>query len=782
MNKVLRVLVWVVAVAAVLIIVTIGAVALFFPKEKAKDLALQRLSTALNREVKIDGVDISFWGGLGVYLKGIKISNPRGFTWDQFMEAEALDIKLRFWPLLKGEIAVDRTIIVSPRIGLFKTRTGQVNYLFGVIDSLTPEPMKDKMTDEGKVAATAISFENLSIKNGHIDYVNDSSKSALTIFGLNLNSRLTNPSENIFNFNGNAAMDSLKFRTEETTFPTLHIEAGYSASADLNKSQASINNTTLTVNGIAMKVQAGIPNIETFDFANLEITAENSRIDELLALVPESYKDQIKDYKIDGRLNLKALVKYNAKQESEPFTYSGNLEIRDLNLTSKRSPGSAEIAAITADFTSIDFNASISNGRVNLKLLEPMIDSTGQTNLDGNLTMNLKASGKIDNLYGAKISGDVELPDGKYSSPSMAEPLQKIDLKATLTPGSLNLQKMDIAFASSDASLTGQLRDPFPGLIPGYDKSFTRPFLTFELTSSKFDYDSMFPDSLEEAAAATGTDSIPIAIPLPDIDASGTGKFNSLIYNGVDFTNVTTNISVKDRVIKFDDVDGNVYTGKIQGNAAIDLSDSTDPKYSGTYKADKIQLDDFLEKFAGFGGHIFGEFNMDGTFGASGWDPEPILNSLSMNGDALLKNGKMVNMGVLEKIAEQLDVKMLDEEAIRDLTTKFHVEDGKVNLDDFTFTSRYGNWTLGGYIGFDGALNYKGSVLLTEEMSSVVLKKLNALQYFQEGGKTKRLDVPFTLKGTYKTPDPKLDYQEAIKRNLPTKGAVKDLLNNLLGN
>jgi len=125
MNKVLRVLVWVVAVAAVLIIVTIGAVALFFPKEKAKDLALQRLSTALNREVKIDGVDISFWGGLGVYLKGIKISNPRGFTWDQFMEAEALDIKLRFWPLLKGEIAVDRTIIVSPRIGLFKTRTGR---------------------------------------------------------------------------------------------------------------------------------------------------------------------------------------------------------------------------------------------------------------------------------------------------------------------------------------------------------------------------------------------------------------------------------------------------------------------------------------------------------------------------------------------------------------------------------------------------------------------------------------------------------------------------------
>ncbi len=780
MKKFVKIGLWIVVVALVIIALAATAVALFFPKEKAKDMALERLSTALNREVKIDDVEISFWGGLGVYLKGIKIANPRGFTWDQFMQAKALDVKLKFWPLLKGEIAVDRSILEEPRVGLFKTREGQVNYLFGVIDSLTPEPMKGKMSEESKVAATAISFENLSIVDGYIDYVNDSSQTGVSIYGLNMNSRLKNPSTGIFNFSGHASMDSVNVRTAETTYPSLQIDADYSAVADLNKNQAVVKDTRMKVNGVELQINAGIPNLQTFNFVNVEINSKDSYLGNILALAPDKYRKMVDEFNIDGRLNLNAVVKYNANNEPDPITYNGTLNLNNLNISGKSNSGTAKIASLKVDFNPTDFKAAIEEGKIQLGFFEPFVDSTGETELSGTLDLNLTAAGKIANPYDLSMSGNIALPDGRYATPTMAEPIEKIDLAINLSKRAIDIQKLNLNFVSSDLSLTGKLSDPFPGLIPGYEGQAKKPFLSFNLSSNNFDYDKMFPDTMQGNAGETAaSDSIPLSIPLPDINGAGKGKFGHLVYKEIDFTDITTDISIKDRIIRMDNIDGDVYTGKVAGDFELNLNDPKRPEYTGNYRAEKIQVNDFLDRFANFGGHVFGEINMDGNFDASGWDPEPILNSLSMNGDALMDNGKLINMDVLKKIADELNVKMLDEETIRNLTTKFHVENGRVTLDDFTTLSRFGKWNLGGSIGFDGSLDYHGSILLTEELSKELLTKAGFQQYFQSG---KRLDMPFTLKGTYAKPQVGLDMGEAIKRNLPTGDAAKNLLDKLFGN
>jgi len=465
------------------------------------------------------------------------------------------------------------------------------------------------------------------------------------------------------------------------------------------------------------------------------------------------------------------------------MTYEGNLGISDLSVDKKGTSGKIDIAELNIEFNNTDFKSQIINGLVDLKFLEPFADSTGKTTLGGKLSMNLSAAGKIDNPYNLDLSGNIELPDGSYRSPDMAEPIEKIDLKMILSKQALDIQKMNLKFSSSDLSLTGKLSDPFPGLIPGYEGKAGKPFLSFNITSNSFDYDKMFPDTLKESEGMrAGADSIPLAIPLPDINGSGKGKFGHLIYSDIDFTDITTDITIQDRVIRMDNIDGDVYTGKVQGEFAINLTDPHQPEYAGNYRAEKIQINDFMAKFANFGGHVFGEMNMDGKFDAAGWDPEPILNSLTMNGDALLENGKLVNMDILEKVASELNIKMLDEETIRNLTTKFHVKDGRVTLEDFTTLSRFGQWKVGGSIGFDGSLDYHGSILLTEELSREYLTKAGFLQYFQKDGKTKRLDIPFTLKGTYGAPRVGVDLQEAIKRNMPAKDAAKKLLDNLFGN
>ena len=197
-----KIIIW--GIVSVIVVVILGAVAvaIFLPKEKIKEIALEKISSALHREVTIDDISVSYLGGLGVQLNGIKISNPEGFDWSQFLEAKGLDIKLQLWPLLRKNIQVDRLILIEPKIALLKTRKGQINYIFGLIDSVAPPPIKDDLPQESELAIAAISFDNFSIENGHIDYVDDSSQTGLTFYGLNLKTKLTSPENMVYQIIG----------------------------------------------------------------------------------------------------------------------------------------------------------------------------------------------------------------------------------------------------------------------------------------------------------------------------------------------------------------------------------------------------------------------------------------------------------------------------------------------------------------------------------------------------------------------------------------------------
>ena len=66
MNKLLKVLIWVFGIFVGLILLLIIAFKLFFPIEKAKEYAINEAENYLGRDVNIETIDISLWGGLGL--------------------------------------------------------------------------------------------------------------------------------------------------------------------------------------------------------------------------------------------------------------------------------------------------------------------------------------------------------------------------------------------------------------------------------------------------------------------------------------------------------------------------------------------------------------------------------------------------------------------------------------------------------------------------------------------------------------------------------------------
>ena len=813
MKRLKKIILWVLAIGIIVIILAVAGLALFFPKEKVKAMAIEKMSAAFDREVTIEAISVSFLGGIGAYLENIRISNPDKFEERYFLEAKALDVKLRFWPLLKKQIIVDKLILVKPRISLRKLTDGTVNYKFGAVDSLAPAAVKEKLPEESKLAVSAISFQNMAVKKGRLTYIDDSSKIQILAVDLDLESKVETARKAVFNSSGKFSIDSLNIVMDTVTYPAMTVKVDYDAVYDMGEDRIQLNETGLKVNDIRLKLKAEVPRFSVLDRADLKVTSGKTAFNDLLKILPDQYKSMFDAYNINGNIELTADIIYDEKTK-DTIQYSGNLTLSEIGVMMSEYPGQIKLSEGTVEFKNdfasvnipkmtyennpLQLTCNVSGfdkpkvdgsakGTFDLAAMGPFLSESGNTQLSGSMTFDIKFAGPVEQLGKMKLQGDLGIANAAYSAETLPEPIQSLNLEAKIDNRDINIENMAVKFPSSDFVLKGKLTDAFPYFLPGYGEKAKKPFLSFEMKSHRLDVDRLFP----EAAPGEGVnlaelplDSLPPII-LPDIDGKGIVNIDTLIYLKVEFTNLNGDIDIKNRIINAANVTGKVYTGSVNGRASIDLNDFENPKYSGQYDASDVEVNDFLTRFTSLGGHLFGKVNMKGDFDASGWEPEDLIKSLTLDGSALINQAKLVNFDLINKMAQSFNFKAGGEETIKDLASSFKVENGRVIFDALTFFNNMGDWNVSGSVGFDGSLDYSGDVLLTEKMSSELLSQSNMISgvagMLQEK-ESGRVRVGFKLGGTYKNPKPTLDLTPAKdKLQDKLKDKVGDALKGLFG-
>jgi len=808
-----KILIWLVIIVVVVAVLGTAALAIFFPKEKVKTMALQRLSSALGRPVTIAGVSTSIWGGLGLDLEQIHIANPDGFVAEEFLTAKSLEVKVRLWPLFKRQVRIDRMILVEPVIMLRKLHDGRINYDFSAADTLTPEEIREALPDDAPMAsAAAVTFDNLTIENGHVEYVDDSSNLHLAAHGLSLSSVLTMPAAMVYTPTGKLEIDELDIITAEQAYPQLKVDLTFDGRIDLNKSIAVMKLPKTAINDNQFAVNIGIPNVKTLSRINAEISGEKLSLSRLLTLAPKKMTDSIMTYNPNGSMTMDVKVSYD--METGNMSYDGTVALSEVTASVPELEEGIAIAAITADLETDAVSAKVTGGTwknsdfagtlnvrgfdnpvvtdsrftggVNLADLKPFLPDAGDPNLTGTLNYDVSVyQGSIDNIASLNLGGEISIQNGTYSASTLPEPVESFSMAMQFQPDKVVIDNFAATFTSSNIVMNGTLYDALPYFLAEDNAGMPRPRLEFSMRSNRLDMDRLFPEVVPGETggnpAELPIDSLPPLI-LPDIDGAGTAHLDTLIYSAVEFTNIDARVRIENRRIHAENVTGKVYTGDVTGNAVIDLSDFENPTYSGDYQASQVEANDFISRFSGFGGHLFGKLNIAGTFSTSGWDPEPILQSLSMDGDANVVEARLVGFDMLQSLASNFNVQLPDEEKLRDLMTAFHVENGRVEFDAMEFFSTTGDWLVGGSVGFDGTLDYKGEVLLSEKFTSQAIAQSGSMSglvgLFKQKG-TNRIKVPFTLGGTYSRPKFGIDLNasDAIKDNLTNQvgDALKDL-------
>lgn len=375
---------------ALLAILVIGIIALplLLPLEKIKDLAAQKISETINREVKIEKVTFNIFEG--IKLEGLTISNREGFSKKPFISADAIVLRYAFWPIFKRQIIVKEISLIKPEILIEKSASGMTNYSDLTKKQGKSGGIRGNQGREGKSKekqgksraekkkAFSLIVDSFSIRKGRVTYLDHENRTEsevenanLTVSGITLS--LLKPID-------------LKFSAVATyKEKEIPLSASSKISADLEKETLKIPALTLNIAGESAQISALFSNWKTSPLLDFSLSSKKLSLDPLLAIFAAGEKPKEKRKK--GELTKK--VDKTMAKVSPKYRAKARIDIENLSLGGFKAE-------------KVKLAASLSNKRTAIDIQEVKIYDG---KLSGKASVDLGISGLAYNIESLRLEG-----------------------------------------------------------------------------------------------------------------------------------------------------------------------------------------------------------------------------------------------------------------------------------------------------------------------------------------------------------------------------------------
>ncbi|MCP4571703.1 MAG: AsmA family protein [bacterium] len=805
MRRTLRIATWTGGSLLGLVLLGLLAVWIFLPMEKIMDLAVEEASTRLGRPVTVAEAGLSLKGGLGVVLTDVTVGNPPGFTGENLLTAEGVDLKLRIGPLLKQRVEADRLVVLRPRLNLLRTAAGLDNFTFVDTTATTGSGGAGDKSAEAP-APMALEFDRIEAVDARVIFRDETAGTGVRLAGLAIATSLGTPAPGTFALEGEASWDTLLVDGPQP-LPILPGRLDFMASFDQAATRTTLTRGDFEIAGLAGSLTADLTAADDAVRTTGHLAAAELDPSDLLAFVPAEHDSLTEGLVLGGRLRLEADFDHDAAR-AEPLVLSGRAVWSAGTVAAPTLPQPVEKLDAAVSFTldaviieSCEVRLPAGTVAVQGRITDlpngpeapaPTLDLELRTDLDlaafsdqlppeleaelsGRLAANVTLRGAADDAPGLIHRAEAAVKDLAYTDTRLPAPLESLQADLAWENDVLTVAGFQARFPGSDASGRITVHNLLPWALPPelrVGRETTTPEFDFALRSQRLDVDRLLPAASPGAepiagrgtggGATSGTDE-PLA--MPELRGGGTVAIDTLIYSRVELTDVATRVELDGRRIVCPDLAGNVYTGTVAGAVTMDLTDLDEPLYAGDFKATRIEADDFLVRFTRLGGLVFGKFDLEGSYAAAGRDPERLKTSVNLDSRALMKEGRVVTSGFvhdgLDGLAQRFGGNLEPEQALRDLATAIRVENGRIILDDLkTSLGELGDLQLGGSYGLGGDLDYAGTLLLSESNTRGLLAAGVAGDVARLLGadRTERLALPLRVDGSFASPRFGLDY------------------------
>lgn len=311
----------------VLLVLVLAAFAIpYFFKDKIVALIKTEVNKNVNAKVDFADVDISFFRHfprVAVALEGLRVVGIDHFSRDTLISAKDIDIAVNLMSIIKGtDMRVYSVTINEPRIHALVNKDGKANWDIAKEDT-------SASTAAGEEKPFSLELNKYSIKNGYLNYRDESSNMGSEIINLN--------HEGSGDFTSDLFTLSTKTTADEVTFDYGGIPYLYKTKTDIdadievdNKTSkysfktedVQLNDLKLSAEGFFQLVNDSVYNMD------VKFNAPSTEFKTILSLIPAVYKKEFDKIKTSGTAVFNGFAKGTYSNTSIP-AYNINLEVKD---------------------------------------------------------------------------------------------------------------------------------------------------------------------------------------------------------------------------------------------------------------------------------------------------------------------------------------------------------------------------------------------------------------------------------------------------------------------
>jgi uncharacterized protein involved in outer membrane biogenesis len=744
-----KILAAVLAIPLVLLLAAVLFLKFYFTSERLKALILPKLQAAINRDVDVKEMGISIFPSFGVSLEQLIIANRKGpgFSEQPFISLDEFFLDVKLLPLLGNRLEVNQIIFQRPVVLLEVNKKGEENYSNPSEGAAAGQGGKKGLTLEYRQGGSLL-LSNFEIKDGDFEYVDRQNDRAIRLKGLDSRvhvETITEVSEirtetdmaiGEFSYGviGNPSIRESNLHIKQSS--TLHVQED---KVTLEKGELELQDLRLGMKGsLSLALQ------QHLDFT---VGSEDIDLKQALSLVPHDIVKGLEKAQVEGTARFQANIKGDLGEGKKPEILldatltNGKIHyadfpksVTDINFKAKlQSAGSRsrldipDFSArlgnnpIKMDLTLADFEDPVLNahveGVVNLSEVKDFYPLEQGKSLSGVLRAKVSMEGKPSRPATLRGNGALEFQDVVIASTE--GPPSRVNGSITFSNQAIEAKELKVKYGPSDLTLAFTVKNylsmVFPSALERGKGQPSKPSMNVSLTSPYFE---------------STPSSEPVVIPPFDIDASV--AISKLVYNGkepFECTDIRGNVSSSEKVIWLRNVSLKAYGGDMSASGTIDFRNPKQPLFDVALDAKGADGHLLLSKATSFGDHIFGNISLTMKLKGALNDSMSFLpNSLSGDGVLSLADGKLTGYPATDRLATFLALPEMKEVTFKSWSHAFHISDGRVNTPDLKIASRGNDFLISGWQGFDGSLDYKLTVKLSEALSNQFMASVVASQ------------------------------------------------------
>jgi hypothetical protein len=826
---------WLIIVAAALaLIVVAGTVALkvLFPPEKLRAMVVPRIEEKVGSEVALGDIRLRVFPRIAVRLDDFAVANPPGFSDEPALALDALELQVRFWPLLRREFELRQLRLLRPAIRYEVLADGTSNL------SLLGPPQDTARAGDGEgapaagAATGALVVSDLVLSDGTVYYADARSG---RVASMDLEARLQAErvagNEGAMAGRGTVALSSIRTQLPEaeaeSALPDLEID--YAILLDLPGDSLALEEVEIAMGGVAAVGSGAVRGLMSERSIDFVLESGDVEIAAFLASLPAEMQPQ--DVGAAGRLSLSLAVGGPIGDGAMPQV-DGTLGLEDVSASYGEYGGvlsggsgelrfdleSASLPAFTGELLGRPFELSLSvsdfetrqvdgrvSGEVDLGRLAQLRE--GAAPMEGAARFDLSFSGPAQQPQRMRLNGPIELSGVSYQGESLAVPARIASATIRLTGTGVAADAIPVRLGESDLNISFDGPELLSYALSRGESDAT-PHIQFAVTSQRLDVSELtVPDTTQPGYSdlltarlagrqLDGRDPGELAReryaqtpPIPPVNADGRVRIAEFLNPPTRAENVSFNVVVRNGVLQIRNLAGGLYGGAVSGALTLDFSRGR-PPFGLDYDLQLSggQAGDFVQQWTRLGRAMSGlvDFNVSGST-SIGEDFLPAPDAIDATGSASFKQGRFEDFGLVNALAGQLKLDATRLSGFDDLGGPFEIEGGNFLVQDWNFAGADLKGVVGGSAGLGGSLDLN----LDLELPMETLERAGLIEgggggllgnlLGQLAGGDDAIQIAVGIGGTMSSPALELD-SEALAEELERRfgAAGRNLLQQLI--